>query len=372
MTTPIYLDCNASTPIEPEVCVVVYEAMMQAGNPSSRTHSHGRKAREKIEETRELLAEMLNAEPWEVFFTSGATESNNLAILGMAEAGKRLGRIHLVVSAIEHASVLEPVTQLKEQGFEVTYVNCQSDGYVEPDTLLDALRDDTLLVSLMEVNNETGVVQSIEEVARRLKGHAAFFHVDAAQGFGKGPTDYSGVDLLSLTAHKIYGPVGVGALMVREHLLEYLQPRSFGGGQEESLRPGTLSMPLIAGFGKALSLCQLSKEREAACLAFREKAFLALSDMGAIFNVPLERSLPNTFNLRFPGLDSEVVMMTLSNRISISNGSACHSGGSKSHVLEAMGLSAMALQESLRISWCHMTPELDWIKIKVLLEELRK
>ena len=243
MSEPVYLDCNATTPLDP----AVRESMAhwfgeEIGNAGSRTHGYGLRARRVVECARQQVGAVVGASPDEVLFTSGATESNNIAILGLAPFGERSGRRHVVTTSIEHKAVLEPVAALAERGFEVSIVETDATGVVSPEAVRRALRPDTLLISVMQVNNETGVRQPIMAIARELDGHEAYFHVDAAQGFGKEiiPLRSQRIDLISISSHKIYGPMGVGGLVIRHRGFERLPlaPITYGGGQERGLRPG--------------------------------------------------------------------------------------------------------------------------------------
>jgi cysteine desulfurase len=374
-----YLDCNATTPLEPRVSEVMRHYFeVEYGNSGSRTHEYGARAKQAVEEARRLVADVVGAEDDEVTFTSGATEGNNLAILGLAAHGEKTGRRHMVTSAIEHKAVLEPLEALRQRGFEITLVPPAPSGCVDPAALVAACRADTLLVSIMHVNNETGVVQPLAEICNRLARHDAFLHVDAAQGFGKelGPLASKRIDFISISAHKIYGPKGVGALIARRRSFSNppLQPLMYGGGQEHGLRPGTLPVPLIAGLGEASRLARAEHEkRRKACLAFRRKLIAALEPLSPLFNGDPDSTLPHVLNISIPGLDSEAVMVALKGIVAISNGSACTSASYKpSHVLQAMGFSLDRIQQALRFSWCHLTPDVNWLALRETLEVLRR
>ena len=256
---PVYLDCAATTPIDPRVRDVVLHYMdVEFGNAGSRTHIFGQEAAKGVQTAREQVAAVADARPEEVIFTSGATEANNLAILGLAEYGEKEGKRHIISTQIEHKAVLEPLQRLADRGFQVDLVAPSPDGYVSAEEIEKRLRSDTLLVSVMHVNNETGVIQPINDIAHLLNGHSAIFHVDAAQGFGKDIERLQNqrIDLLSASAHKLYAPKGIGALIARNHnsVRRKLSPLFVGGGQERGLRPGTLPVHLIAGFGSACEL----------------------------------------------------------------------------------------------------------------------
>ena len=372
----VYLDCNASTPMEPEVAELTAKWLAnECGNASSRTHEYGLKAKRAVGEARKHLAEMTQTTPEEVVFTSGATESNNLAILGLASAAASSGKKHIITTAIEHSAVLAPIEWLrKTAGFEVTVLPCTADGFVEPDELRKTLRSSTSLVSIMQVNNETGVVQNIQGFASVLEDHPAVFHVDGAQGFGKERSGSQNrrVDLLSVTAHKMYGPQGIGALIVRRNPVREvpLAPLVHGGGQERGLRPGTQPVHLIVGFGMAAKLALRDYEkRERTNRLFRDELSAGLSGLPLTPNGDQGRVLPNVLNLSVAGVSSEAAMVALRDLVAISNGSACSSARYEpSHVLQAMGLSSVRLEEALRFSWCHLTPAVDWAAVRTVFE----
>lgn len=373
-----YLDCNATTPVEPPVRDLVLRLMSEDfGNAGSRTHDFGARAKQAVERARDQVASVVGAKRDEVIFTSGATESNNLAILGLADHARREGRRHVITSAIEHKAVLEPIEYIEKDGFEVTRLRPTVGGWVDPEAVLKALRPDTVLVSLMHVNNETGVEQPLGDIAEALAGHPAYFHVDGAQGFGKSvvPLRNPRLDLISVSAHKVFGPKGVGALIMRRRGFERvpLKPLTFGGGQERGLRPGTLPVPLIAGFGLAAELAlSNAKARRAACVIFREKLLRALTPMGPTIHGDQERSLPHTLSLAFEGVDSEALMVAWKGVVAISNGAACTSHEYQlSHVLQAMNLPESIVRSTVRLSWCHMTEDPDWGAISAAVRALR-
>ena len=375
---PIYLDCNATTPVDPRVRDVVMRHMSEEfGNAGSRTHEFGAKAKKAVQRARGQVSAVMAAQSDEVVFTGGATESNNLAILGLAVHGEETGKKHIVSTQIEHKAVLKPLTALAGQGFEVELIPPTSGGWVDPDAVKRALRDDTLLVSVMHANNETGVIQPICDVAKILADHPAFFHVDAAQGFGKdlAPLQNPRMDLISITAHKIYGPKGVGALIARRRKFSRppLSPLLYGGGQERGLRPGTLPVPLIVGLGLASELAAREvEERGLACREYRNTLMSALGTLDPVLNGDQSRAMPHVINLSFPGLDSEAAMLALKGIVAISNGSACTSSSHEpSHVLKAMGLPGEIIRSALRISWCHMTEQPDWEEIVSTIARLR-
>ena len=376
---PIYLDCNATTPLEPSVAEVAREYLEEEfGNSGSRTHEYGAKAKSAVARSRAAVADLLGADDDEVIFTSGATEANNMAILGLAMHGERQGKRHLITSAQEHKAVIEPIERLRARGFEVTILSPDQDGIVSQGALSAALRPDTLLVSLMHVNNETGVIQPLSGYVEALRGHQAFLHVDAAQSFGKlvDPLKDRRIDLISASGHKVFGPKGVGVLLARcrDYDDPPLEPLMYGGGQEKGLRPGTLPVHLIAALGEAVRLASKNHAaRLAACSRVRTEAVRRLVDAGGIVNGHADATLPSTLNIAFPGLDSEALILQLKESFAVSNGSACTSSSyTFSHVLSSMGLSNDRIRGSLRISWCHMTPPVDWALMAEKIAALRR
>ena len=363
----VYLDCAATTPIDPRVAEYVTRMLVDDfGNAGSRTHALGRSARRAVEHARDQVAAAVGAGRGEVVFTSGATESNNLAILGLADHGARSGRTHLVSTQIEHHAVLEPLHELERRGFQLTLVAPGRGGRIDPQAVRAAVRDDTLLVSVMHVNNETGVIQPVQEVAAALGDHPAYFHVDAAQSFGKLPTPLRDprVDLISISGHKVHAPKGVGALVARRRGggRPPLQPLMYGGGQEFGMRPGTLPVHLVAGMGLAAELATAeSGPRAEACRRFRTELLTSLAPLGPLFAGDQEQVIPHIVNLSFPGLDSDDVIDSLGEWVAISNGAACTSQSyTCSHVLSSMRLDEPQIAGALRFSWCHMTPPVDW------------
>lgn len=374
-SAPAYLDCNATTPVEPVVQALVARHFGEEfGNAGSRTHEYGLKASKTVQLARDRVAATVAAKPEEVIFTSGATEANNLALFGLAGPTDHAARRHIVSTAIEHKAILEPLEALAARGYEVTLIKPDGSGAVNPEQVVKALRPDTLLVSVMQANNETGIRQPIEAIASALAGHEAFFHVDAAQGFGKDltPLRSQRIDLISVSSHKIFGPVGVGALIARRRGFRKppLQPLMYGGGQERGLRPGTLPVPLIAGFGLASELAvSQNSQRRARCEAIRFDAISALMPLGITTHGDAERALPHVLNFSVAGLDSEAIMVALKGIAAVSNGSACTSHSYQpSHVLGAMGLSAEQIAGAIRISWCHLTSDIDW---QLIAERIR-
>ncbi len=357
MGTPTYLDFAATTPVDQRVADLVMEHMVsEFGNAGSRTHEYGARASKAVERARAQVAAVVGADPAEVIFTSGATEADNLAILGLADHGTQTGRMHIVASAIEHKAVLEPLAALRRRGFEIDLVHPGSGGAVDPSAVLAAVRADTLLVSVMQINNETGIRQPIAEIAEGLDS-AVFFHTDAAQGFGKElqALRCARIDLISMSGHKLYAPKGVGALIGRRRARKRppLQPLMFGGGQERGLRPGTQPVALIAGLGLAAELAVTeNRQRHAGFERVRGQVSEALASLGATLNGSGDICADFIVNASIPHLDSEAAMLALRELISISNGSACTSNSYEpSHVLQAMDLSEGRIRSAIRISW---------------------
>ena len=374
-TQPVYLDCNATTPIEPAVASVMRHFFEQEyGNEGSRTHDFGGRAKEAVQKARKQVAELVGAKAEEVIFTSGATESNNLAILGLGHWGRQHGKTHIITTRIEHKAVLEPVDHLAKDGFEVDLVAPEKDGRVGVEKIIRLLRPTTMLVSVMHANNETGVIQPIAELAEAMAHHPAWLHADAAQTFGKLITElrHPRIDLISASGHKIYGPKGIGVLVARHRGKQKvpLTPLVFGGGQEQGLRPGTLPVPLIAALGEAAEQgAKHHAEREAKCRAFRSRFLEAIQPLQPKIHGREGQVLPHTINASFPGRSAEEVMLKLRELVAVSNGSACTSSSYQpSHVLSAMGLGKDEIIGAVRFSWCHMTPEPYW---KLLAEKLR-
>jgi len=370
-----YLDCNASTPVEPEVIKIMLQYLEHDfGNPSSRTHEYGRIANQAVQNARKQVASVVDADKDEVIFTSGATESNNMVILGLAEAAEKQNKKHIISSQIEHKAILEPLQELEKRGFEITLLPPTTGGWIDPEELKSALRDDTFLVSIMHVNNETGIIQPLEGYVSILEGHPAYFHTDAAQGFGKEIEALKNkrIDLISISGHKIYGPKGIGALITRkrDYIRPPLKPIIFGGGQERKLRPGTLATHQIAGLGKAAELAAKNhKERKEKCLEIRAEIISNFADLSPTLHGDLSRQAPHVLNMSFGDVDSEAVMLALKDIVAISNGSACNSSKYEhSHVLKAMGLTNTLLSGVTRWSWCHLNNLPDWTAIKKHLQ----
>ncbi len=323
------------------------------------------KPRKLSKTARTQVADLIGASPEEIIFTSGATESNNLATLGLAEAGIATGRKHILSTAIEHKAILEPLQKLRTMGFEIELAPVTAGGFVEPNEIRRRLRKDTLLVSVMHSNNETGVLQPVSEIAELTKQTATFFHTDAAQTYGKEVESLTHLqcDLISISGHKIYGPKGVGALYVRRRSNEKraLNPLQFGGGQERTLRPGTLPVPLIVGLGVAARIAgsEYAIRRERAA-NIKRNVLLGLQDIEHRINGDQTRTQSHVLNVCLPGVDSEALMMSLRNEFAFSNGSACTSTSyHPSHVLLAMGVNSNDTECSIRLSWGEGIEQLD-------------
>jgi cysteine desulfurase len=363
---PIYLDYAATTPVDPRVALAMSACLTRDGvfgNPAS-LHAYGRAAHARVEQARAQVARFIGAATGDIIWTSGATESNNLAVLGTARAalGARAPvprRPHIVTARTEHKSVLDACRQLERDGCAVTYVDCDGDGLVDPGAVRTALRPDTVLVSLMHANNETGVLQDIAAVGELCRERGICLHVDAAQSAGRLPLDVGRlpVDLLSFTAHKLYGPKGIGALFVRHERRARLEPLMFGGGHERGLRSGTLAVHQIVGFGAACEWAQTEQAAEAARIAaLGERLWQGLQRIeGAALNGHATRRVPGILNVSFPGVEGESLLAGLT-ELAVSTGSACNSDTDEpSYVLRALGRDSELAQSSLRFSLGRFT-----------------
>jgi cysteine desulfurase len=362
---PIYLDYAATTPVDPAVAAAMVACLTTAGdfgNASSATHVFGQRAAARVETARMQVAALLGAEPEEITFTSGATESNNLAILGLARANADRGR-HVITTRIEHKAVLDPCKRLEREGFAVTYLTPDREGRVDVEAVRAAVRPDTLLVSIMYVNNEVGVMQDIGAIGTLCRDRGIAFHTDAAQAVGKIPIDVTTlpVDFMSFTAHKLYGPKGVGALYARRSSRPLLQPVLFGGGQERGLRPGTLPTHQLVGLGAA---CDLAAKRVTAdqlrLTALRERLWEGLSILGGVhLNAGGAPRVPGILNVSFEGVEGESLVNALAD-LALSTGSACNSASAEpSYVLRALGRDTQLAQSSLRFSMGRFTTVAD-------------
>ncbi|MXY04431.1 MAG: IscS subfamily cysteine desulfurase [Gammaproteobacteria bacterium] len=361
MRKAVYLDYSATTPVDPQVAAKMNACLLvedNFGNPASRSHTFGWHAEEAVEAARADVARLLNADPREIVWTSGATESDNLAIKGLAEGAARR---HIVTSAIEHKAVLDTCAHLESQGFEVTWLVPPADGVIRPEQVAEALREDTLLVSLMHVNNEIGVVNDVAAIGQICRAAGVRFHVDAAQSAGKLPLDVQAmaIDLISLSAHKMYGPKGVGALYVRREPPMRLAPQMHGGGHERGMRSGTLATHQVVGMGEACAILGRVMETEnARILALRKRLWSHLKQApGAVLNGDEERRLPGNLNVGFAGIDGETLLMALDD-VAVSSGSACTSASIEpSYVLSALGVPDEIAHASLRFTIGRFTTE---------------
>ncbi len=351
---PIYLDHQATTPVDPRVLEAMLPYFSEAfGNPSSATHAYGWEAAAVVKQARATLAEAIGATPEEIIFTSGATEANNLALLGVAEANLSRGR-HIVTVATEHRSVLDPCRYLESLGFDLTVLPVQPDGLLDLHELERSLCPETILVSVMAANNEIGVLQPLGAIGALCRDRQILFHTDAAQALGKIPLDVEAlsIDLMSLTAHKLYGPKGIGALYVRRQRPRVqLAPQLRGGGQEQGLRSGTLYPPQIVGFAKAVELGLASMVTVAETQRrLRDRLWQGLQGLPEIYlNGHPEQRLPGNLNVSIGGVDGSALVLGVQPVVAVSSGSACSSAGTKpSHVLTALGRSPALARASLR------------------------
>lgn len=374
MKLPIYLDNHATTPLDPRVL----EAMMpylttQFGNAASRNHSFGWAAEEAVEKARMQIADLIGASPKEIVFTSGATESDNLAIKGVAEMYAERGN-HIITVATEHKAVLDTCKKLEKHGYRVTYLPVQPDGLIDLDMLRDAITDKTILISVMYANNEIGVLQPIAEIGKIAKEKGVLFHTDAVQAVGKVPVNVirDNIDLMSISAHKIYGPKGVGALYVRrKNPRVQLTAQMDGGGHERGMRSGTLNVPGIVGLGKACEICQQEMPEEMARMArlrdrLKDKLLGSLDEV--YINGSMERRLPNNLNVSFAFVEGESLLMGI-NDIAVSSGSACTSATLEpSYVLKALGKGDDLAHSSIRfgIGRFNTEEEIDYVGNRVV------
>jgi cysteine desulfurase len=357
---PIYLDYQATTPLDPRVLDAMLPFYRERfGNPHSATHAYGWQAEEAVEAARGHVARLVGAKPAEIIFTSGATEANNLAIKGLAKPGG-----HIVTVATEHECVLAAAEAVERGGMRVTYLPVMADGLIDLDHVTAALTPETVLVSVMAVNNDIGVIQNIQEIAALAHTRGVAFHSDAAQAAGKIALDVraQNIDLMSLSAHKLYGPMGLGALYVHAGMADRLKPLAHGGGQERGLRPGTLPTPLCVGFGEACRIALAEFEAEAArLLAMRGRLLeqLRASAPDRVVNGSLTQRIPGNLNIAFPGIEAEALIAALP-ELALATGSACSSAVNEpSHVLTALGLSPDLAAGSLRIGFGRFTTEAE-------------
>ncbi len=371
---PIYMDNHATTPLDPRVL----EAMMpffqeQFGNAASRNHAFGWVAEEAVETARKQIAALIGATPKEIIFTSGATESNNLALKGVFEMYAERGN-HIITAATEHKAILDTCKRLEKHGARVTYLPLQADGLIDLDMLREAMTDKTILVSIMYANNEIGVLQPIREIGKMCKERNILFHTDAVQAVGKVPVDViaDNIDLLSLSGHKVYGPKGVGALYVRRKAPRVqLTAQMDGGGHERGMRSGTLNVPGIAGLGKACEIARLEMKEESKRMAYlrdklKDRLMAALDEV--YINGTMEHRLPNNLNISFAYVEGESLLMGI-NDVAVSSGSACTSATLEpSYVLKALGAGDDIAHSSIRfgIGRFNTEAEVDYVAQKVI------
>ena len=363
MKLPIYLDYAATTPVDPRIAEKMMQYLTldgQFGNPASRSHRFGWQAEEAVEEARANIAELVGADPREIVFTSGATESDNLAIKGAAHFYQKKGK-HIITSKIEHKAVLDTCRQLEREGFEVTYLEPTSDGLHPLEQIENAMRDDTVLLSIMHVNNELGVVQDIAAIGELCRSKGVIFHVDAAQSAGKLPIDLSTlkVDLMSFSGHKMYGPKGIGALYVRRKPRIRLEAQMHGGGHERGMRSGTLATHQIVGMGEAARIAKEEMAAEATRItALRDKLWAGVQDLEEVhLNGTLEHHVSGIINISFNFVEGESLIMALKD-LAVSSGSACTSASLEpSYVLRALGRNDELAHSSIRFSIGRFTTE---------------
>lgn len=356
----VYLDYYASTPMHHSVLDVMVDVYKnQYGNAGSRTHDFGENARQVVEQARGQIASLLGIGEEEVFFTSGSSESNNIAILGLREYAKETGKNHIITTSIEHKSVLETVKSLTKDGFVVDFIDPASNGRIQVEQIQKCICENTLLVSVMHVNNETGIIQPVGEIGELLSDTGILFHVDATQSCGKLVTQLKNMKyhMLSLSAHKLYGPQGIGALILRrnKYRLPPVKQIMYGGQQEHGIRPGTIPVALAAGLGKAceIAACDYKKNWRNECqIKAAILDILEQSGFNYCINGDLEYCMPNIINISIAGVESEALMLASKHICGISNGSACTSMNyDLSYVLTAMGLDEQRISEAIRISW---------------------
>ena len=361
MKLPIYLDYSATTPVDPRVAGKMIPYLTEFfGNPASRSHAFGWKAEEAVEEARGHVAALIGADPKEIVWTSGATEGNNLAIKGAANFYKTKGK-HLITQKTEHKAVLDTFRELERQGFEATYLEVQQNGLIDIEQFKAAIRPDTILASIMMVNNEIGVVQPVEEIADICRSRGIIFHCDAVQGAGRVEIDVQKLkaDLLTITAHKIYGPKGIGALYIRRKPRVRIEAQIHGGGHERGFRSGTLPTHQIVGFGEAARLAKLEMPEENRRIgALRDRLWDRIKDMEEVYvNGDLERRIPHNLNVSFNFVEGESLIMAVKD-IAVSSGSACTSASLEpSYVLRALGRSDELAHSSVRLTLGRFTTQ---------------
>ena len=382
MNLPIYLDYASTTPVDPAVADQMVEFLTPSGhfgNPASRSHMFGWQAEAAVEDARSDVAGLINADPREIVWTSGATEANNLAIKGCAHFNTRKGK-HIITSKIEHKAVLDTCRQLEREGFEVTYLDPDKHGLIQPQAIADALRDDTTVVSIMHVNNELGTLNDIAAIGKLCRENKVFFHVDAAQSAGKTAIDVEAmqVDMMSFSAHKLYGPKGIGALYVRRKPRVRIEAQMHGGGHERGMRSGTLPTHQIVGMGAAFKLgAELLDEESARIEKLRTRLWEGVSDMQEVYlNGSSNQHVPGIINISFAYVEGESLIMALRD-LAVSSGSACTSDSLEpSYVLRALGLNDEMAHSSIRFSIGRYTSEKDVddaiAKVRHAVEKLRE
>ena len=371
---PIYLDYAATTPVDTRVADKMMRHLTMDGifaNPASRAHIYGWQAEEAVEEARNQVAELIKADPREIVWTSGATEANNLALKGVASGYKDKGR-HIISSVIEHKAVLDSCHWLENQGFELTYLQPNAQGLISPEQVQAAIRPDTILISLMHVNNELGVINPIHAIGEIARQQQVLFHVDAAQSAGKLDLDMRQmpVDLLSLSAHKMYGPKGIGALYVRRQPKVFLEAQIHGGGHERGMRSGTLPTHQIVGFGEAAQIALESMAEESLrILALRQQLWQGIRSLdGVVLNGDVDQRVAGILNVSFADVDGETLLMALKD-LAVSTGSACTSADLEpSYVLTALGVSREMAHSAIRFSIGRYTTAAD---IEIAIEKVR-
>ncbi len=372
----IYLDYASTTPVDPRVASKMMEYLTpdgEFGNPASRSHRYGWKADDAVEEARSHVANLVNADPREIVWTSGATEADNLAVKGVARFYKSKGN-HIITSKIEHKAVLDPCRQLEREGFEVTYLEPNEFGIIQPEQVKEAIKESTILVSLMHINNELGTLNDLQSIGEITRESGVFFHVDAAQSTGKVEIDLSTlpVDLMSFSAHKTYGPKGIGALFVRRKPRVRIEALIHGGGHERGMRSGTLAPHQIVGMGEAFRIAKLEMTKDHEMIAKYHEKFLdkAMKIEHVYINGDLNNKVPNILNMSFNFVEGESLIMGLKD-IAVSSGSACTSASLEpSYVLRALGRKDELAHSSIRFSFGRFTKESDVDKTLAILNNV--
>ena len=374
----LYLDYNATTPVDPQVLEEMIKVYTRHyGNADSRTHDFGEDCRSIVENSRKQVADLLGVKSNEVFFTAGSTESSNIAILGLADYAKLTGKNHIITTTIEHHAVLNTVKHMESLGFEVDYINPGRDGIIDANDVLEKVKENTLLVTVMHVNNETGMIQPVDIIGEKLADKNILFHVDATQSCGKLVEElrYLRYDMLSFSAHKFHGPQGIGALVLKRkrYRLPPVKNIMFGGQQEHGIRPGTTPVALVAGIGKACEIVRVEYKNQMKEYKTRKDLIIdILNESGVKYSINGDQNkcMPNTINVLFEGVSSEALMISTKQYCGISNGSACTSKDySPSYVLKAMGLSDEEANSSVRLSWGYET---DTDELRAAISELAK